>query len=194
MAPATVPYPVRRPRVSGKRRAGQGGLAGRRLTVLWLSARVPRGGGGESVDAARHPRLAPRDSPARATPPDLRTRDADSTERRLVHRQPRPTHAGPTGAPSPARRSGKEGKKGLSANGEEGEPAGSRTAPGIPNTSLHLGGRRQDRGRLRQPQPRKSERFRLMTKRPSDRRSPGRNPGPQGAFEVSMINVSCNSH
>ena len=36
--------------------------------------------------------------------------------------------------------------------------------------------------------------FRLMTKRPSDRRSPGRNPGPQGAFEVSMINVSCNSH
>ena len=36
--------------------------------------------------------------------------------------------------------------------------------------------------------------FRWMTKRPSDRRSPGRNPGPQGAFEVSMINVSCNSH
>lgn len=35
---------------------------------------------------------------------------------------------------------------------------------------------------------------RLMAKRPSDRRSPGRNPGPQGAFEVSMINVSCNSH
>lgn len=36
--------------------------------------------------------------------------------------------------------------------------------------------------------------LRLMAKRPSDRRSPGRNPGPQGAFEVSMINVSCNSH
>ena len=35
---------------------------------------------------------------------------------------------------------------------------------------------------------------RLTFKRPSDRRSPGRNPGPQGAFEVSMINVSCNSH
>ena len=33
-----------------------------------------------------------------------------------------------------------------------------------------------------------------MAKRPSDRRGPGRNPGPQGAFEVSMINVSCNSH
>ena len=28
----------------------------------------------------------------------------------------------------------------------------------------------------------------------SDRRSPGMDPGPQGAFEVSMINVSCNSH
>ncbi|KAK2873300.1 hypothetical protein Q8A73_024523 [Channa argus] len=27
-----------------------------------------------------------------------------------------------------------------------------------------------------------------MAKRPSDRRSPGRNPGPQSAFEVSMIN------
>lgn len=36
--------------------------------------------------------------------------------------------------------------------------------------------------------------LRVMEKRPSDRRSPGRNPGPQGAFEVSMINVSCNSH
>ena len=35
---------------------------------------------------------------------------------------------------------------------------------------------------------------RLMSWRPSDRRSPGRNPGPRGAFEVSMINVSCNSH
>ena len=31
-------------------------------------------------------------------------------------------------------------------------------------------------------------------KRPSDGRSPGMDPGPQGAFEVSMINVSCNSH
>ena len=35
---------------------------------------------------------------------------------------------------------------------------------------------------------------RLIDKRPSDRRSPGRNPGPQSAFKVSMINVSCNSH
>lgn len=58
--------------------------------------------------------------------------------------------------------------------------------------------------RLRQPQPRGTHRspprwrgsgeHRLIAKRPSDRRSPGRNPGPQGAFEVSMINVSCNSH
>lgn len=35
---------------------------------------------------------------------------------------------------------------------------------------------------------------RLIVKRPSDRRGPGKNPGPQSAFKVSMINVSCNSH
>ena len=39
-----------------------------------------------------------------------------------------------------------------------------------------------------------TRRLRLIGKRPSDRRSPGKNPGPQSAFEVSMINVSCNSH
>lgn len=78
---------------------------------------------------------------------------------------------------------------------------------------LHLGGRRRaECAGLRLPQPRecarakprgprfgggrrgKAARSRVMAKRPSDRRSPGRNPGPQGAFEVSMINVSCNSH
>ena len=30
--------------------------------------------------------------------------------------------------------------------------------------------------------------------RPSARRGPGTDPGPQSAFEESMINVSCNSH
>ena len=30
--------------------------------------------------------------------------------------------------------------------------------------------------------------------RPSDRRGPGRDPGPPCAFKVSMFNVSCNSH
>lgn len=30
--------------------------------------------------------------------------------------------------------------------------------------------------------------------RPSDRRGPGMDPGPQDAFKVSMINVSCKSH
>ena len=62
--------------------------------------------------------------------------------------------------------------------------------------SLHLGGRRQ-RVPATAPAAEKETPgvfFRLMAKRPSDRRSPGRNPGPQGAFEVSMINVSCNSH
>ena len=46
---------------------------------------------------------------------------------------------------------------------------------------------------LRHPS-RGNECLRLIRKRPSDRRSPGKNPGPQSAFEVSMINVSCNSH
>ena len=63
--------------------------------------------------------------------------------------------------------------------------------------SLHLGGRRR-RAPATAPAAEKGRLlrlfFRLMAKRPSDRRSPGRNPGPQGAFEVSMINVSCNSH
>ena len=43
------------------------------------------------------------------------------------------------------------------------------------------------------PQPRKTS-LPIDRKRPSDGRSPGMDPGPQGAFEVSMINVSCNSH
>lgn len=72
----------------------------------------------------------------------------------------------------------------------------------IPRSSLR-GTKAGAKGRLRPPQPRRSRGLpggegtlflRLMAKRPSDRRSPGRNPGPQGAFEVSMINVSCNSH
>ena len=33
-----------------------------------------------------------------------------------------------------------------------------------------------------------------LTFRPSDRRGPGNNPRPQYAFEMSMFNVSCNSH
>ena len=44
------------------------------------------------------------------------------------------------------------------------------------------------------PQPRRTRSPPIDRKRPSDRRSPGMDPGPQGAFEVSMINVSCNSH
>ena len=47
------------------------------------------------------------------------------------------------------------------------------------------------------PQPRRAareERPPIDCNRPSDRRSPGMDPGPQGAFEGSMINVSCNSH
>lgn len=84
-----------------------------------------------------------------------------------------------------------EGGRGRRANGERGGP-GRAPAPHRASRSLYLGGRRQRVPAT--PQPRRRERLRLMAKRPSDRRSPGRNPGPQGAFEVSMINVSCNSH
>jgi hypothetical protein len=34
----------------------------------------------------------------------------------------------------------------------------------------------------------------LRVSRPSDRRGRGLKPRPQGAFEMSMIKVSCNSH
>lgn len=70
--------------------------------------------------------------------------------------------------------------------------AGSARRAGRPDRSA-LRGTKAPRGACDGPS-RGSGSFRLMAKRPSDRRSPGRNPGPQGAFEVSMINVSCNSH
>lgn len=93
------------------------------------------------------------------------------------------------------------------ADGERRRGAGRPTAtrtPGIP-LCLHLGGRRRASGEGACDCPSRGKGnvppgegggvcSRLMAKRPSDRRSPGRNPGPQGAFEVSMINVSCNSH
>ncbi|GLD48130.1 uncharacterized protein AKAME5_002623200 [Lates japonicus] len=79
------------------------------------------------------------------------------------------------------RERGRRGGSGKLADGEEGEAgradahATLRTGQ-IPKSTL--------RGtkallRLRLPQPRKRGGFRLMAKRPSDRRSPGRNPGPQ---------------
>ncbi|KAF6734098.1 hypothetical protein FQA47_011501 [Oryzias melastigma] len=107
--------------------------------------------------------------------------------------------AGGAKAPLPParKRRGKEGGEGVT----RGE-SGARVAPGhFPG--LHLGGRRTRSascdGPSRGATPRPSASGsggepRLIAKRPSDRRSPGRNPGPQGAFEVSMINVSCNSH
>ena len=76
------------------------------------------------------------------------------------------------------------------------EAGGTKTTPRkVSQKRLHLGGRRQGRS-LACDSPSRGDHggLRVMEKRPSDRRSPGRNPGPQGAFEVSMINVSCNSH
>ncbi|KAI9537809.1 hypothetical protein NQZ68_022471 [Dissostichus eleginoides] len=136
-----------------------------------------------------HP-LSPQTTPVHGRPGGTR-----AARRLKVHRQPH-THRGePDGAfHARTRRPGRERrKKGVCANGEEGGPGAHATAPDIPKR-LHLGGRRRPRPPAT-PQPRRNANvFRLMAKRPSDRRSPGRNPGPQGAFEVSMINVSCNSH
>lgn len=121
----------------------------------------------------------------------------------------------PWGGPSEttgSRAQPSEGRAGGSERQRRAEGgAGGRGSPPLqpegprPGRRLHFGGRRRARARcdatrrLRQPQPRRKRGagaplFRLIDERPSDRRSPGRNPGPQGAFEVSMINVSCNSH
>ena len=111
------------------------------------------------------------------------------TQRRPRHgqrgdeeRPPAAVHPTHHGNPRPFERSGP---------GERGGEGKQRRL----GQSLRLGGRRRERAPACDcPSRGNGERFRLMAKRPSDRRSPGRNPGPQGAFEVSMINVSCNSH
>ena len=118
-----------------------------------------------------------------------------------VHRQPRPTH-GPVvtwkgGPPAAAFEGGRGG----------GEAEGGRESfcPGAGEAgSARFGYLREvctwgDEGaRACDKAPAAGEHggpaSRWIDKRPSDRRSPGRNPGPQGAFEMSMINVSCNSH
>ena len=152
---------------------------------------------------------------AKKTP--TRTRNAGSAVgQRTVHRQPRPTHARrgyATGRPPPPERGGWE--RGIyvgprsrdTAQKPKGRRERSDGGPGRTRARshrtghpgrLHLGGRRRPKPPATAPAAEErgpgASLIRLMTKRPSDRRGPGRNPGPQGAFEVSMINVSCNSH
>ena len=123
------------------------------------------------------------------------TRAARMGDRRVAHRQPRPTHAasGGGGSVKPHRPPTglRDGKRELGG----GECRKARPEP-FPKPEVCTWGDEgpAPEGCLRLPQPRRRGGLRLMAKRPSDRRSPGRNPGPQGAFEVSMINVSCNSH
>ena len=99
---------------------------------------------------------------------------AEAADRHGVHRQPR--HA--------RRRAGSDASPGRDPG--SGATVGDERPPG-----LHLRGRgpdgprRPSRGDAGSP---------IDCGRLSDRRSPGMDPGPQGAFEVSMINVSCNSH
>lgn len=186
MAPPPLNAPAR-----GRSEAGR-----QRLTVLWVGfCWVPQRAGGRQAGLSHPTPEATPQSPARAVHRRTCARVTRSARRRDVHRQPRPTHAGPTGRPSPEPPQGGVGEGGREegrADGEEGEPAGPRTANRASQRSALRGTKATDACDC--PSRGKRERFRLMAKRPSDRRSPGRNPGPQGAFEVSMINVSCNSH
>lgn len=117
------------------------------------------------------------DQPGRGTPPRQPWDTTDS--RRRGFGRPAPGFFMPgAGNQHPSLpvielpRGGRSGGSALRGTKGSGSPA---TAPAAPEGPRRAPGR-------------------LMFKRPSDRRSPGRNPGPQGAFEVSMINVSCNSH
>ena len=120
--------------------------------------------------------------------PEPHTRNAGSTETRVCPPAAAPDSCGGFRREAPLPREGKEWKC------EEGGQRNEDHTERVSQKRLHLGGRRRAEACLRQPQPRRHGGLRVMEKRPSDRRSPGRNPGPQGAFEVSMINVSCNSH
>ena len=88
------------------------------------------------TDGPETPRRTPTatpQTPARADPAGTDARVTRAARRREVHRQPRPTHAGPTGRPSPAPAKGpeKEGERGGEAVGGTGAWA-RRAAPGIP--------------------------------------------------------------
>lgn len=104
-----------------------------------------------------------------------------------VHRQPRPTMRGTWAPPA------ETGRERMGARGKEVEPRPILNNPTEPSWSA-LRGTKAARWRPATAPAAETRRFRLMAKRPSDRRSPRRNLEPQGAFEVSMINVSCNSH
>lgn len=127
----------------------------------------------------------------------LSARATRSARRRVnVHRQPRPLVRARRGGAPPRPGSGMEWQRERESSraGGCGSQAGTTRRTGHPGRSALGGTKAVPEGRLRLPQPRRRGGLRLIAKRRSDRRSPGRNPGPQGAFEVSMINVSCNSH
>lgn len=149
------------------------------------------------ADPQPAPRPTPPQTPARAVRRRAYARVTRAARRDRSPPAAAPDSCGPDGAPLPGPEVGEGGREEDIADGAEevSRRAHREPTPGVPD-SLHLGGRRRRSacdcpsrgGKARAPFSR------LMAKRPSDRRSPGRNPGPQGAFEVSMINVSCNSH
>lgn len=200
-APVGRPGDRRGRRAEGARGNGATAPNGHRQTTDISEARTPRARETPSPEAS---------SPA--SPPDGRSRTYVTRAARRdtrVHRQPRPPRAGgPTttiGSPlPPVLAGGKEGKRGRGSTDRRAEGRGNG-ANRNPKTGPQRRGESQTKteSALRGtkatdacdcPSRGDGERLRLIAKRPSDRRSPGRNPGPQGAFEVSMINVSCNSH
>ena len=94
------------------------------------------------------------------------------------------TWRGGTPEPRAARTVG-ERDAGGSGDGAVAPPRTTASRSALEGTKAPESLRRPSRGGASPP---------IDRKRPSDGRSPGMDPGPQGAFEVSMINVSCNSH
>lgn len=186
------------------------------LQRVWGRAFVAPGGGSRAPRCGFSPgrgewRQAPERPAAlstRGNPPShplerspsvgpLSARVTRSARRRVnVHRQPRPLVRARRGGAPPRPGSGMEWQRERESSraGGCGSQAGTTRRTGHPGRSALGGTKAVPEGRLRLPQPRRRGGLRLIAKRRSDRRSPGRNPGPQGAFEVSMINVSCNSH
>lgn len=88
--------------------------------------------------------------------------------------------------------SGRSGSRRLnSRDGRAGTVASAtrQRAPTVP-----AGGRSVSAPGPPAPREEGARRTRLQVHRPSDRRGPGSEPGPQYAFKMSMFNVSCNSH
>ena len=134
----------------------------------------------------RGPRRQPPSRPAqsRFRPARETRRTSARPARTLEGTTEQATWRGGTPEPRAARTVG-ERDAGGSGDGAVAPPRTTASRSALEGTKAPESLRRPSRGGASPP---------IDRKRPSDGRSPGMDPGPQGAFEVSMINVSCNSH